>query len=88
MRITLKVTPNEGQPYEVTTTLKVIVDWERKYKKSINDLPAGKYGLEDLVFFAYQASKLTGIPVPMTLDGYLDQIASVEVAEVEDGNPT
>jgi hypothetical protein len=88
MKITLQVTPTEGEPYQVTTTMKVIIDWERKYKKSVNELAAGRYTLEDIVFFAYQAAKASGVPVPMTLDGFIDKIEQVEVVEVEDGNPT
>jgi hypothetical protein len=32
MKLTLKVDSGEG-PYEVTTSLYVIVQWERKYKR-------------------------------------------------------
>jgi len=45
MKITLRVTPTEGEAYDVTTTMKVIVDWERKYKKSVNVLAEGRYTL-------------------------------------------
>jgi hypothetical protein len=88
MKITLRVTPTEGEPYQVTTTMRVIIDWERKYKKSINVLAEGRYTLEDIVFFAYQAAKVSGIPVPMSLDGFIEKLDTVDVVEVEDGNPT
>lgn len=88
MKITLQVTPTEGEPYEVTTTMRVIVDWERKYKKSVNELATGRFTLEDIIFFAYQAAKVHGIPVPMSLDGFIEKLENVEVVEVEDGNPT
>lgn len=88
MKINLKVTPTEGEPYEVTTTMRVVIDWERKYKKSVNELASGRFTYEDLVFFAYQSAKLSGISVPMTLDGFIDKLEEVEVVEVEAPNPT
>ena len=51
MKITLKVTPNEGEPYEVTTNLFVVVAWERKTKRQASSLANG-IGAEDLAFFA------------------------------------
>jgi len=88
MKITLQVTPTEGEPYQVTTTMRVIVDWERKYKKSVNVLGEGRYTLEDIIFFAYQSAKVAGVPVPMSLDGFIEKLEHVDVVEVEDGNPT
>lgn len=37
--ITLKVTPDEGEPYEVTASSRVIYQWERTHRnRSFNDL--------------------------------------------------
>ena len=33
MKVTLKVTELDGNAYEVTTSLPVIIAWERKFKR-------------------------------------------------------
>ena len=52
MKIQLIVHPVEGDPYEVTTNLFVVVAWERKFKKQASSLANG-IGAEDLAFFAF-----------------------------------
>ena len=51
MKIKLRVHPTEGDPYDVTTNLFVIVAWERKFKRQASNLANG-IGAEDLAFFA------------------------------------
>jgi hypothetical protein len=87
MKITLKVTPNEGEPYEVTTNLFVVVAWERRTKRQASSLANG-IGAEDLAFFAYEASKQSGITVKAVFDDYIKSIAAVEVVSSEAPNPT
>ena len=86
MQLTLKVTC-EDKTETVTTNMMTIVMWERKYKKRASDLANG-IGYEDLTFFAYEASKLAGLTVPVSLDDYAKTITLLEVVDNEPTNPT
>jgi hypothetical protein len=88
MKVTLQVTETDGNAYQVTTSLPVLVAWERKFKRKASDLASGNIGLEDMVFWAYEAAKRCNIPVPMTLDGYIDKIDHVEVVGQDAVVPT
>lgn len=87
MKIQLLVTPNEGEPYEVTTNLFVVVAWERRTKKQASSLANG-IGAEDLAFFAFEASKQSGVTVPAVFDDFIKRTRSVEVVGTEAANPT
>ena len=87
MKITLKVTPNEGEPYEVTTNLFVVVAWERRTKRQASSLANG-IGAEDLAFFAYESAKQSGRPMPAIFDDYIKSLQSVDVVSSEAPNPT
>ena len=87
MKIQLRVTPNEGDPYEVTTNLFVVVAWERRTKKQASSLANG-IGAEDLAFFAFESAKQSGITVPAVFDDFIKRIQSVEVVGTEHANPT
>jgi len=87
MKITLKVHPNEGDPYEVTTNLFVVVAWERKFKKQASSLGNG-IGAEDLAFFAYESCKQSGVTVPAVFDDYIKRIREIEVVDSEDPKVT
>ena len=87
MKIQLRVTPNEGDPYEVTTNLFVVVAWERKTKKQASSLANG-IGAEDLAFFAFESAKQAGITVPAVFDDYIKRINAIEVVGSDDANPT
>lgn len=87
MKLTLEVTPNEGDPYQVTTNLFTVVAWERRFKSKASTL-ATALGLEDLAFLAYEAAKQSGVTVPAVFDDYLKRIDSVTVVEQHETNPT
>lgn len=87
MKIQLRVIPNEGDPYEVTTNLFVVVAWERKTKKQASSLANG-IGAEDLAFFAFESAKQAGITVPAVFDDYIKRINAIEVVGSDDANPT
>ena len=87
MKIQLLVTPNEGEPYAVTTNLFVVVAWERKTKKQASSLANG-IGAEDLAFFAYESAKQSGVTVPAVFDDFVKRIESIEVVGSDDANPT
>jgi len=87
MKITLKVTPNEGDSYEVTTNLFVVVAWERRTKRQASSLANG-IGAEDLAFFAYESAKQSGRPMPAIFDDYIKSLQSVDVVSSEAPNPT
>lgn len=79
MKLTLKVTQTDGTIYEVTTNLYVIVAWERKFKRKSAELGNGQIGHEDLLFMAYEASKLSNVPVPPIFDDFIRRIDDIDV---------
>lgn len=87
MKLTLKVTQTDGTIYEVTTNLYVIVAWERKFKRKSADLGNGQIGHEDLLFMAYEASKLSSVPVPPIFDDFIRRIDDIDVV-VDQINPS
>lgn len=87
MKLTLKVTPNDGDPYEVTTNLHTIVQMERKFKMRASDLATG-IAMEHLAFMAFEAGKAAGIPTKAVFDDFIKSIENVEVVATEAGNPT
>ena len=87
MKIQLRITPNEGEPYELETNLFVVVAWERKFKQKASSLANG-IGIEDLAFMAYEASRTQGHPVPISFDEFIKQLEDLEVVETESAVPT
>lgn len=88
MQLTLKVTPVEGDAYQVKTNLFVIVAWERKFRTKASALSTTGVGLEDLTFMAYESCKQNNIPVPVSFDDYVKKLSNIEVVEEELVNPT
>lgn len=87
MKLTLQVKQTDGTAFEVTTNLYVIVAWERKFKRKSAELGAGNIGHEDLLFMAYEAAKLSNVPVPMSFDEFIKRVDDIDVAG-EAVNPT
>lgn len=79
MKLTLSVDTGDGA-YQVTTSLKNMVAWERKFKRKASELANG-VGMEDLAFLAYEASKNAGIPTSPVFDDFIDSIVSLDVVE-------
>lgn len=88
MKLTLEVTEVGGNVYQVTTSLPVVIAWERKFKRKASELASGNIGLEDMVFWAYEACKRCSIPVPLTLDQYIDRVDGIEVKDTDTAGPT
>jgi hypothetical protein len=86
MRLTLRY-DREGQSHEVTTSLAVIVAWERKFRAKAAQL-ASQIGAEDLLFLAFEASKRSGVVVPADFDRFVDSVTDIEVVDKEQENPT
>lgn len=82
MQLRLKVQRQNENAYEVTTSLAVIVAWERRFKRRASDLGSG-VGMEDLAFMAYEASQRANILVPATLDAFINTIELLEVVDSE-----
>ena len=82
MQLRLKVQRTNEDAYEVTTSLAVIVAWERRFKRRASDLGSG-VGMEDLAFMAYEASQRANILVPATLDAFINTIELLEVVDSE-----
>lgn len=87
MQLTLKVTPNEGDAYEVVTNLFTIVALERRFKVRASDLANG-IAMEHLAFLAYEAAKQSGVTVPAVFDDYIKRLQAVEVVGAGSENPT
>lgn len=82
MQLRLKATFNDGSTNEVTTNLMTIVSWERKFKRKASEMATG-VGVEDLAYLCYEATRLSGITVPGTLDAFISSLATIEVVEQE-----
>lgn len=87
MKITLKVTPLDGAPYQITTNLFTIIAMERRFGIKASDLANG-IGLEHLAFMAYETCKQSDRVVPVVFDDYVKQLDSIEVVEAGASNPT
>lgn len=87
MKLTLEVTQTDGNKFQVTTNLFVIVAWERKFKRKSAELSAGQIGHEDLLFMAYEAAKLANVPVPMNFDQFIQKCDDIDVVS-EPVNPS
>jgi len=86
MKLTLEVTPVDGDPYRVTTNLFTIIATERKFKVRASDFANG-IGLEHLAFMAFEAAKASGVPVPMVFDDFVQRTAMVDIVDTDDDRP-
>lgn len=86
MKITIALDLGEG-PFEVTTNLFVVVQYERKFKRKASDMANG-VGAEDLLYLAYESCKLHGVVVPVAFDDFIRKCQSIEVVSEEPENPT
>lgn len=87
MKIQLTVRPLEGEPYDVTTDLWAVVQWERKTRRKLADLANGAGG-EDLAILAYYAARRAGIIVPASVDEFAQSLESIEPTGSAAPNPT
>lgn len=87
MKYTLRYNFADQEPVEVTTSLKDIVAWERRYKNKASNLANG-IGFEDLLFLAWEASKTAGVVVPAVLDKFIEKVQNLDVILDEPANPT
>ena len=85
MQLTLRFTLN-GETHEVTTTLRALVAWERKFKAKMSQM-ATSIGAEDIAYLAYESAKSVKIVVPATFDDFIKKIVSLEVVG-SDERPT
>jgi hypothetical protein len=84
MKLQLEVT-HDGIKSTCETSLVVLVEWERKYRKRASDL-AGGFAIEDLAFLAWASMKRTEkLPA---FDAWLEKLEQVDVVGTEDPNPT
>ena len=87
MKYTLRYNLADQEPVEVTTSLKDLVAWERRYKNKASNLMNG-IGFEDLLFLAWEASKSSGVVVPAVLDDFIKKVQNLDVIVEEPANPT
>lgn len=86
MQLTLRYARN-GETHEVTTSIGVIIAWEKQFKTKAPQL-AQAVGLEDLAFLAFEASKRAKIVVPAEFQKFYDSLDDIEVVDSDPENPT
>jgi len=86
MEITIRY-KRKGEEIIVSTTLGVIVAWERRFKRKASDMATG-FGIEDLAFLAFEASKLHKVVVPAEFDKFINELEHIEIVSEEPANPT
>jgi hypothetical protein len=77
----------KGEEHVVSTTLGTIVAWERRFKRKASDMANG-FGIEDLAFLAYEASKLHKVVVPAVFDTFINELEHIEIVSEEPTHPT
>ena len=77
----------KSEEHIVSTTLGVIVAWERKFKRKASDMANG-FGIEDLAFLAFEASKLHKVVVPAAFDQFINELEHIEIVVEEAAHPT
>jgi hypothetical protein len=88
MKITLKCDLGEG-PFNVTTTLYSVVEWERKFKRRASEIATSGIGVEDLAYLAYVTIKLQGtVIVSPAFDDFVKRLVSIDVVDDQDPLPT
>lgn len=87
MRLTLRYNMAGQDPVEVTTNLGVVVAWERRFKRKAHELGQGA-GVEDLLFLAYEASKVHKVVVPAAFDDFIRKVENLDVVSEEPANPS
>lgn len=78
----LRITPNEGDAYEVNVTPKVIVSAERQFAKPMTEIFGESASFEALCWVAWNATQMSG-RVVKPFDEWLDGIEGVEGVEDE-----
>ena len=88
MRLEIKATIG-GEDHTVITSLKDVIEWERRYKRRASDLAQG-VGMEDLAFLAWSAGKREKIAAftTGTLDTFVDKLEALEVVNATPAHPT
>jgi hypothetical protein len=86
VKLTLTVATSDGNTRDVHTTLAVIVDWERRYKRRAGDLAAG-FHVEDLAYLAYASEKRAGA-TSVDFDAWLETVEAITVKDSEESHPT
>lgn len=86
MELNIEVTTSDDT-YTVTTTPWVIMLWERRYKAKVSNLSNG-VGAEDLLFMAWEASKMAGRQVPISFDSFAQAVVNITVIDGDSARPT
>ena len=86
MQLTLRFTLN-GETHEVTTSLRALVAWERKFKAKMSQM-ANQIGAEDIAYLAYESAKSVKILVPATFDDFLNKVDGLPEIVSTDNRPT
>lgn len=86
--LTIRITPVDGESYQVKTSLFTIIAWERRFKRPASDF-GSQMAIEWLAFLGWEAAKERGLAVPESFDEFCKRLAKVDVIdEDDDENPT
>ena len=88
MQLQLRATIG-GEQIDLTTSLKDVIEWERRYKKQASQL-AQSVAMEDLAFLAWSAGKRLKVAAfaTGTLDTFIDKLEALEVVDATPAHPT
>ena len=86
MRLKLKVDLQDGTaPFELTTNMFVICEWEKTEGRKISD---GKgIGYTDLVCWAYNLLKLSGQKMPATYRDWVKENPNMTIEAIDETDP-
>lgn len=79
MKIKLRCDIGDG-PFEVSTNLWIITQWERRFKRKVSQINEG-LGIEDLAFMAHLGAQDAGVLVPISLDDFIKKLVTLDVVE-------
>lgn len=85
MQVTIRY-KRKGEEHIVTTTLATIVAWERRFKRKASDMANG-FGIEDVAFLAFEASKIHKVVVPAAFDQFINELEHIEIVTEEPAVP-
>ena len=86
LRLRYRLDYKPDEPVEVVATPFVLMLWERKYKAKVSDLGASQ-GIEDLMFLAWEASRVAGKNVPASFDDFARTVIGLDAVGA-DSDPT
>lgn len=77
LRLSYRLDYRPDETVDVVATPFVIMAWERRYKAKVSTLGEAQ-GIEDLLYLAWEASRVAGKNVPATFDDFARSVISID----------